>query len=584
VIRHQDGRLLYPSSEHALLKESQYKESTNLQSRNEVNLGKQKYSILFGKDDLPVMDQLFQLLKDQKEILFIFLLGITLLIYKVASYFLNFDVDNIIQWFKNRSGTSKTEILSRDAQRLKEFIYKIEQRRTQAEILVQEYRGNAYSGLTWAHEKIKAGVTHANIVVGRCDINGYTILKQKYSPELLSFVTQSFFNRGGEYLNRYGAYKESAAGDEITFFVPESESKNPHLNALHLIRGLFEIFEDLETELSGLDQPLTLKGSLDYGATELEEMGGNAETEGEPFIVTERILKTLDEDDKAVNILVILSNTKDRYQDQVIIHHESSEKVKNYANLKNVAYIKIIKSYIPVNSANLSASELQYFRTDNDITNILKDMTAAIDKRQRDLYNVLRTHLVSLKITRTNKSVVEQFNLLFEVALKTGTDNLISDVAILAKSLLSSDSITESILAKLKQCLLSKNKRVVSNARETIFQLRPNLINLQEYTNSEDNRIAADSLVDLIKLDGLTDHHTEILLGWLASKNKNFQLSALYAVYKSYRHWIETRPDYVTLNHNFKKIDSAVHKMDRSDNSLLKWIDLYYDLKKATAA
>ncbi|HEY8270446.1 MAG TPA: hypothetical protein VIG33_06115, partial [Pseudobdellovibrionaceae bacterium] len=354
VIRYQDGRLLYPSSEHALLKESQYKETNTFQSRNEITLGKQKYSVLYGKDDFPVLDQLLQLLKEQKEILFIFLLGIYLLIYKVAAYFLKFDVGNIIQWFKNRSGTSDVEILSNDAQKLKTFIHDVEQRRTLAEALVQEYRDNAYSGLTWAHEKMKSGLSSANITVGRCDINNFTVLKQKYSPELINYIVQSFFNRGGEYLNRYGAYKESAAGDEITFFVPESASENSHLNALHVIRGLFEIFEDLKTELATIDQPLTAKGSLDYGATELEKMGGNAETDGEPFIITERILKTVEDGEKNNSILVILSNTKDHYGNHISIHHESSEKIKNYENPKNISFIKTIKSYVSLNSVTSS--------------------------------------------------------------------------------------------------------------------------------------------------------------------------------------------------------------------------------------
>ncbi|HEY8269981.1 MAG TPA: hypothetical protein VIG33_03780, partial [Pseudobdellovibrionaceae bacterium] len=100
----------------------------------------------------------------------------------------------------------------------------------------------------------------------------------------------------------------------------------------------------------------------------------------------------------------------------------------------------------------------------------------------------------------------------------------------------------------------------------------------------DDNRIAADSLIDLIKINGLTDEHAEILLDWLTSKNKNFQLSAIYAVCMIYRHWKTIRPDYVAVNHNFERIDSAVHKMDDSDVSLVKWIKLYYELKDAAAA
>lgn len=578
VIRYEDGRMLYPSSEHALAQESQYRQNSKFEYRSEIAVEDKRYYVFFGKDQFPLMVQLTQLLQDQKEVLFVFLFGIFLLINKVAAYFLNFDIGNMIQWFKSRSSKEEPEILSSEGQRLKNYIVTVEQQRTHAEQLIQEYKHNAYSGLNWAHEKMKAGITSVPMVVGRCDINNYTVLKQKASPELVNYVVQSFFNRGGEYLERYGAYKENASGDEISFFLPEDEFKNAHLTGLHLIRGFFEIFEELNAEATILGIKTSAKAALNGGSVELEKLGGTAETEGHPFILTQRILTTVSE--KEANTLQVLSDSKDRYLSHASIHGESSEKVKNYEAPLKITQFRQIKSY---SAADLNPDNLLYFRTDHDIANMLHDMAHFVQNREIEKYEVLRAHLASLKIARATKSIAEKYQFLIETSLRSQDEKVLSGVAFLAKILLSVDSITEGILLNLELCLHSSSNRVISNARESLYHLRPDIINLHKFLDSHDNRAAADSLIDLVKTEGLTDAYTEKLLGWLhSSSTRSFQLSALYAIFKICEHWNQTRPDYVGLNPNFKKIDTLLQTFGEkhgSDPKFGKWLRRYHGLQ-----
>ncbi|WP_413289901.1 hypothetical protein [Bdellovibrio sp. HCB337] len=570
VIRDGKGQLIYPSSENALIKESSYDPNSLSQSRRNIRIQGKDYIVFFGKDDVSFATLLMQLLSDQKEILFVFCLGIILLIHQVASYFLHFDVKMIIQWFKGRSGTGESEILSAEAHRLKNYIHGVEERREHAEQLALEYKNNSYSGLTWAHEQMQAGTRSVEIVAARCDINGYTILKQKISAELLQYIVQTFFNRGGEYLSRYGAYKENASGDEISFFVPKNEHNDAELRAVHIVRGLFEIFQDLSSEFKLPELQLTVKAALDIGTVEIEKLGGNSETEGQPLINTARFLTAVD--NKDISTLVTQSSQVSKYQPYIESHNEAQVKVKNYDEPYLVTYIQSIHGYAPAYT-----QDLKYFRTDRDIALILKAMTAAVLEKKEYVFHSLRNHLTTLPVSRLSYQVVAQYKVLLKTGLESGNALLLSGITLLAKTLFTRDSVDEEIVTTLSHCLQFPNKRVVSNTREALHKLRPELIDLHKYIGNDDNRIAADSLIDLIKKDGLTDEHTAQITRWLTAKDKAFQLSALYVAYQVYSYWSETRPEYIGLNHNFKSIDSVIKKMDHSDVALKKWLNIYED-------
>jgi len=109
-------------------------------------------------------------------------------------------------------------------------------------------------------------------------------------------------------------------------------------------------------------------------------------------------------------------------------------------------------------------------------------------------------------------------------------------------------------------------------------------VNLHEFIESKDNRVAVDALIDLIKVEGLKDEYCEKLLGWFSAKDKSFQLSALYAAYMIHRYWLAYRPEYLVLNLNFKKIETALNSFDRKDPNFQKWIRLYDDLRLRKSA
>jgi len=579
TIRDGKGQLIYPSSENALIKESKYNTKDLYQTKRNIRVQGQEYTVFFGKDDVPFQTLLWQVLKDQREVLLTFIVGIILLIHQVAAYFLNFDVKNIIQWFKGRSPSGSAEILSKDANRLKDYIHGVEAQRKSAEELALAYKANAYSGLTWAHEQIQQGAKNVEIVAGRCDINGYTLLKQKISAELLQYIVQTFFNRGGEYLLRYGAYKENAAGDEISFFVPKNEKPDAELMALHIVRGLFEIFQDLGHELTLPQLQLTLKAALDTGSVELEKLGGNSETEGQPLINTARFLTTIE--DKAVSLLTLPSASLERYHGHASVQYENQVKVKNYDEPYLLAYIRSLHGY--VNPAE-SLPRLKYFRTDHDLTMMLREMANAVLNSQDHVFHQLRTHIASLSIQRVTRSVVDQYRHLLKVGMSSKNMQALSGITLLAKTLLSAESVDEEILKDLNQCLQSPNKRVVSNTREALQSLNPELIDLPAFVKNDDNRVAADALIDLIKIEGLTDEHTLQISTWFNSNSSAFQLSALYASYKIYSHWAETRPEYIQLNPNFKLMDSAIRKLDHTNPTFQKWLGLYQGAKDSSKA
>lgn len=579
TIRDAKGELLYPSSENALIKESKHNSKDLYQTKRKIRIQNQEYTVFFGKDDIPFLTLLWQVLKDQREVLLTFLCGIILLIHQVAAYFLKFDIKNIIQLFKGRTPSGTTEILSKDANRLKDYIHGVEEKRQQAEKRALAYKENSYSGLTWAHEQIQQGAKKVDIVAARCDINGYTVLKQKISAELLQYIVQTFFNRGGEYLQRYGAYKENAAGDEISFFVPKHEKPDAELMAVHIVRGLFEIFHDLGHELTLPQMKLTLKAALDAGSVELEKLGGNSETEGQPLINTARFLTTID--DKHFSLLTLPSEDIEKYHGHASAQYENQVKVKNYDEPYLLSYIRHIQGY--ANPAE-SLPRLKYYRTDNDLTMMLREMANAVLNSQDQVFHHLRAHIASLSIQRVTRSVVDQYRNLLKVGISSKNMQALSGITLLAKTLLSPESVDEEILKDLNHCLQSTNKRVVSNTREALQALAPELIDLPTFVKNDDNRVAADALIDLVKIDGLTDDHAKQIAGWFNSNSSAFQLSALYAAYRIYSYWAETRPEYIELNPNFKLMDSAIRKLDHTNPTFQKWLGLYQVAKDQSRA
>lgn len=570
VIRDGTGRLIYPSNKNALVQEANYKKDSIFQVRRNLRIQGQDYIVFFGKDDVPFEALLWELLKEQREVLFTLGIGIILLIHQVASYFLQFDVNMIIQWFKGRSRTGDAEVLSKEAHRLKTYIHGVEEKRQQAEQMVQEYKTNSYSGLTWAHEQIQSGAKSVEIVAARCDINNYTVLKQKISAELLQYIVQTFFNRGGEYLSRYGAYKENAAGDEISFFVPKSENRDAELMAVHIVRGLFEIFQDLKNEFNLPGVSLTVKAALDSGTVELEKLGGNSETEGQPLINTARFLTTIH--DKSASTLTVQSEAMSKYERHVISEHEDMVKVKNYDTPFALTYIHDIYGY---GTGAENKPDIKYFRTDRDLALILQEMTKSVLGNQAYIFHMLRNHIMSIPINRLSYQVISQYKTLLKTGIEVKHAQLLSGIALLAKTLFTKESIDEEVIEDLALCLNSPDKRVVSNAREALHKLRPEMIDLRHYVKSNDNRIAADAMIDLVKIEGLTDEHSAQIVRWLTSKDSAFQLSALYVAYQVYNYWTSARPEYISLNHNFKALDSAIRTMDHTNLNLQKWLALY---------
>ena len=322
VIRNEKGQVFYASSENALAKETNFNLNSKFQSRNNIEIANTKYTVTFGKDEVSSLVLLLRVLNEQKEILLILIFGIVLLIIRVAVYYLNFDSVALLNWLKK--GTANGEgltILSAAAKKLERYVTSVEKSGARAKAQAIAYKENAYSGLSWAHEKLELGVKSLNFAVGRCDINNYSVLLQIASPELVDFVKKSFFNQGAELLTRYGALKESSAGDDIVFFVPAGEVENPELSALHIMRGFFEIAERLNSEITIPNFKVTLKGSIDYGEVELAKLGGNAETEGLPFVFTERILRTIK--NKEQSTLAILSASINSYKKYISNYTES---------------------------------------------------------------------------------------------------------------------------------------------------------------------------------------------------------------------------------------------------------------------
>ena len=574
VIRDPKGNVYYPSSEKALLRESQYDPNNKSQFRHQITLGSEKYSVLFGKEDVSSLDLLLQVIKEQRDILFLFIIGICLLIYKVAFYFVSFDIEGIISWFKGRTWTGAVKTLSEDAEKLKTYIYEIEMQREKAENLAQEYKENAYSGLTWALEKINQGVRTARISGCRCDVNGYSILKRTLSPEMLNYIMSSFFNRGGEYLIRYGGFKESAAGDETVFFVPEDDQKNCHVLALHLVRGHLEIIDDVNHDISATSQKLTAKASIEFGVVELKKLGGTAETEGTPFESAQRLLEVVKE--KESSILSILSSSRHLYLNHIQQYSEISASFKHFNEAIAISLIRKIKGYDP---KDFDSENLQYFRTDRDIEGILKDMADQLGLENTERFNLLSAHLKSFRISRISDAIGQLFLELFQKSLHLEDSKITSAIALLARSLFTQDTVSEQILSLLQNCLNDRNMRVVSNARLSIIALKADLVDLNLYIGHENSRIAADSLIDLAKKEGLTDVCTEKLITWLRSSDMSFRLSALYAAYNILEYWTIRRPDYVRLNENFKRTQQEIKKIDQTDPRFMKWCHLYFGLQ-----
>ena len=142
--------------------------------------------------------------------------------------------------------------------------------------------------------------------------------------------------------------------------------------------------------------------------------------------------------------------------------------------------------------------------------------------------------------------------------------------------------MTDEVIQKLSRCLRSTDTRTVASAREALYKLKPELITLQTFIESENNRAAADALIDLIKSEGFLDTHYQKLAQWLSSDDKSFKLSALYAVYSIYEYWAKDRQEYLALNDNFEKIENIMMKIDKDDVAYAKWLEMYTELKRRT--
>lgn len=369
-------------------------------------------------------------------------------------------------------------------------------------------------------------------IVVRIDVNGYTQMFLERKDKFVTDTLNRYFRMASEIVGRYGGHIYQFVGDEMVFHFKELDDPESRELAMSCVRSLFEVAEDMDTDLRPQGVPFVVKASMARGRLRFIRLDTGYAFAGLPLIESVRMLGKIEE--REHNVLALYAEDYKAVESFAPVYKRSQVEFKGFYKQTEIVEIKEFNNLKRVLDQRYY-SQLKYHRSDGDLCAIMRHVGERLNRVTKEEFLEVYKILRAMNIERVNGLVVETFSGLFVTVdswasadQKSELRNfLIASMTNVAAKLLQSGAMNEVVRKRMERNLEHPDQRVRGNTILALDELSPETYSFKEMFSLPYNRAAADALV----AEGRRDYSQEVhrfLKSFLISPDPFFVASGLY--------------------------------------------------------
>lgn len=490
---------------------------------------------------------------------------VTLMVAFVAYLFLK-DIINLSKALSSRDRTDIANIKtnSAEAETLVKASMGLEGERVRLEKLSEVYGETVGPAILHELRSGRPAPYNFDATLCRVDLNGYTQMFLEKDNKYLIEILNKYFARAREVIQRYDGLIYQFVGDEIVFQFKDDMSPELSTEALAAgcMRDLFAEAEVIEKNLpTDANHYFKLKGSFARGTMRFTQLDEGHALSGLPLIESVRLLSLVD--DKTHQVLTFFQEASTNTDGLAFIFDRKTNQLKGFKEESLICRSRDFNSIEWIFESNLW-ERLAYFRSDEHMLFILKKVRLmAVTRRDDDLVRMLSA-LRHHKFSQTIHEVSKESEITLNSFIKGEEEGLLSPKALSAFISLLGRIIPSNLWSPLLQdsiakMLEHKDPRVQANAIMVLGQHGYPARKLWENMFSKNNRVAADTIVEVAKQQ-LNSDVWDALHRLINSSQASYQRSGQYALENILKHYAELDPVYLKTNPILIKMQSHKSK------------------------
>lgn len=338
----------------------------------------------------------------------------------------------------------------------------------------------------------------------RIDLNGYTQMFLEKDPKYVTSILNQYFAKAREVIERYGGLIYQFVGDEIVFLFKEDLATGLDTDSLAIscIRDLFHEAAIIEKNLPHeANHYFKLKGALAKGSMRFNRLDEGHALSGLPLIESVRLLSLID--DKSHQVLTFFNESSKSADGLAFIFDRQMNQLKGF---KEQSLICKSRDFMSVEFIfeTKNWGHLSFYRQDEHVLFILKKLRLMASSRQEeDILSILRS-LRFHHFTKSTPQIAIEAGLTLNAFVQAEVEQLLSSkslsslIAFLGRIIpveLWNQSLEKSLLGLMEH----KDPRVKANVIVTLGRYDFTARTLWENMFSENNRVAADTIIEVAK-------------------------------------------------------------------------------------
>lgn len=536
-----------------------------------INVDYQNFNVLMQNDQLAFRTVKIQDLKftvgvfqDQSKILWATawilraslitdMLIVTSAVGLIAYLFLK-DIINLsrVLTSRSRSDIAKIRTQSAEGTALLKASMGLEGERVRLEKLSESYGETVGPAIKYELNTGKEAPYNFQATMCRIDLNGYTQMFLEKDPRYIIEILNTYFARARSIIERYDGLIYQFVGDEIVFQFKDDISSDLSTEALAAacIRDLFQAASDIEQNLPPeADHYFKLKGSFAKGLMRFIKLDEGHALSGLPLIESVRLLSLID--DKSHQVLTFFQEALTSTDGLVFVFERKTNQLKGFKEESQICRARDFNS-IAWALETECWDQLAYFRSDEHLLFVLKKIRLmAVTKREEDIFNILRA-LRFHHFEQTSPAIIAEIELVLAHFIHSEEEKLLSPRALssllsLVQRVVPKAQATQDITASISKLLYHTDYRVQANAIATLGRYNYPARKLWEKMYSPNNRVAADTIIEVGK-QCLNDDVIKALNRLLDSSDSRNYKSGEYAKNQLLKYYQETDPVFFEAN------------------------------------
>lgn len=459
---------------------------------------------------------------------------------------------------RSRADISKIKTRSLEADTLLKASMGLEGERVRLEKLSEVYGETVGPAIKHELQSGRPAPYSFQATMCRVDLNGYTQLFLEKDDTYLIQILNKYFARARAVIERYDGLIYQFVGDEIVFQFKDEMS--PELSTESLatacIRDLFHEASLIEAGLpKEANHYFKLKGSFAKGMMRFTQLDEGHALSGLPLIESVRLLSLVD--DKSHQVLTFFKEASPFTEGLAFIFDRKVNQLKGFKEESLLCRARDFNSIDWVfNSARWE--QLAYFRSDTHLLHILRKVRLmALTKREGDLISILSA-LKHHRFAETTGEVIEESDLVLSNFVHSESEGLLSTKALsamvsLVGRVIPAQAATPRIIESLTRLLDHNDPRVQANAILVLGHFNYPARKIWEKMYSENNRVAADTIVEVAKQQ-LNEDLLAALERLLSSPHPNHRKSGAYARDCILRYYAEVDPVFFEASPHLARI------------------------------